>query len=70
MRKPFYRLIAIDGRSPRDGIALEELGIYHPTEKAERQFIFDEAKVRAWLDKGAQASDTVRGLLNKKSFYL
>jgi small subunit ribosomal protein S16 len=69
IRKPYYRIVAVDERAPRDGKALEELGIYHPIESKEKQLSFDEAKVRAWVEKGAQPTSTVRSLLNSKNFF-
>jgi small subunit ribosomal protein S16 len=64
--RPFYRIVVMDSRVPRDGVCLAEIGLYHPIEKAEKQIILDEAKVKEWLAKGALPTDTVRGLLNKK----
>jgi small subunit ribosomal protein S16 len=69
-KRPFYRIVVMDSRLPRDGKTLEDLGVYHPIEKEEDQISFDADKVRAWLDKGATCTDTVRSLLNKKSFSL
>jgi len=69
-KRPYYRIVVIDSRAPRDGATLEEVGVYHPIEKEENQISFDSDKVRAWLDKGATPSDTVRQLLNKKNFTL
>jgi small subunit ribosomal protein S16 len=64
--RPFYRIVVMDSRVPRDGVCLAEIGLYHPIEKAEKQIVIDEAAAKEWLAKGAQPSDTVRGLLNKK----
>ncbi len=61
---PFYRLCAMDSRTPRNGKALEELGFYDPVQKDQaKQINFDADKVKGWLAKGAQPSETVRGLL-------
>jgi small subunit ribosomal protein S16 len=60
----------MDSRTPRDGRALEEVGLYHPIEIDERQLSIKEDRIRDWLDKGAQPSDTVRRLLNKKNIHL
>jgi small subunit ribosomal protein S16 len=68
--RPYYRIVVQDAREPRDGRTIEELGIYHPIEAEDKQISFDADKVRKWLDSGAQPSDTVRGLLNKKNFSL
>jgi ribosomal protein S16 len=64
--RPFYRIVVMDSRVPRDGVCLDEIGIYHPIEKEEKQIVIDEAKAKDWISKGALPSDTVRGLLNKK----
>jgi small subunit ribosomal protein S16 len=64
--RPFYRIVVMDSRVPRDGVCLAEIGLYHPIEKAEKQIVIDEVAAKEWLAKGAQPSDTVRGLLNKK----
>ncbi len=65
--KPFYRLNAIDQRSPRDGKPIEELGYFDPTEQDETKGISLKAeRIRYWLSVGAQPSDTVRDLLAKQ----
>ena len=63
-KKPFYRLVAADNRSPRDGRFLEILGTYDPL-KAEDNFKVDADKATAWIKKGAQPSKTVASLLKK-----
>lgn len=68
-KRPFYRIVVMDSKEPRDGRALDELGLYHPIEAEEtNQVRFDEEKVRAWLEKGAQPTQTVRKLLNRSNF--
>ena len=69
-KRPYYRIVVMDNKAPRDGKTIEELGFYHPIEAEDRQIVFDEVKVRAWLGKGATVSDTVRGILNRKNFSL
>jgi small subunit ribosomal protein S16 len=66
-KRPFYRIVVMDSRSPRDGRVIEELGLYHPIEKAEKQIAVDEAKVKDWIARGATTSNTVRQLLNRKA---
>ena len=57
-KQPSYRVVVADARSARDSRAIETLGHYNPrTEPIE--FSVDEEKAKAWLDKGAQPSDTV-----------
>lgn len=63
-RKPFYRLVVADSRMPRDGRFIEEVGFYNPLSDTDSVKL-DEEKVFAWLQKGAQPSDTVRSLLSK-----
>jgi len=67
-RRPFYRIVVTDSRSPRDGRTLEEVGFYHPIEIAEKQVTVKEDRIREWLAKGARPSDTVRKLLNNINF--
>ena len=66
-KRPFYRIVVMDSRAPRDGRVIEEIGLYHPIEKAEKQIAVDDAKVKEWIAKGATASNTVRQLLNRKA---
>jgi small subunit ribosomal protein S16 len=68
--RPFYRIVVMDSRVPRDGVCLDEIGLYHPIEKDEKQIVVDETKVKEWLAKGARPTDTVRGLLNKKGIQI
>jgi small subunit ribosomal protein S16 len=64
--RSFFRLNAIDSRSPRDGRVIEELGLYDPREKAvEKQFSAKLDRCRYWLDHGAVPSETVSSLLKK-----
>jgi small subunit ribosomal protein S16 len=65
-KRPYYRIVVIDSRAPRDGKTIEEVGYYHPIETEGKQLVFSEEKVKAWLAKGATPSDTVHRLLNKK----
>ena len=63
-KRPAYRVIAIDKRRSRDGRALEILGFYDPlTEPATVQL--DTDKIKAWIGKGAQPSDTVVKLMRQ-----
>ncbi|MFP4011056.1 MAG: 30S ribosomal protein S16 [Spirochaetaceae bacterium] len=69
-KKPYYRLVVMDSREPRDGRAIEEVGLYHPIEIEENQLSLNEDKIREWIDKGARPTDTVRKLLNKRNFHI
>ena len=66
-KRPYYRIVVMDKRAPRDGKTIEELGYYHPIEAEDKQIVFNAEKARAWLDKGAAVSDTVRKIFNKKN---
>lgn len=65
-KRPFYRVIVIDRRKPRESKAKEIIGYYDPLqEPAEIKIDIDRANY--WLERGAQASKTVQSLLNKVS---
>src|SRR5438046_8570473 len=61
---PFFRIVVADGRSPRDGRFIEELGTYQPRRK-DRNFTLDVERVTYWLSKGAQPSETVASYIKK-----
>jgi small subunit ribosomal protein S16 len=63
--RPFYRLNAMDKRSPRDGRVIEELGWYDPIANEEKQLSINVERVAYWLSVGAQPSETVANLLKK-----
>lgn len=64
-KKPFYRIVVADSEAPRDGKFLEIIGTYNPlTDPAEVKI--DPERLRVWLDRGAQPSDTVRSLIKQK----
>lgn len=63
--RPFYRLNAIDQRSPRDGRVIEELGWYDPIAAEDKQLNLKSDRIDYWLGVGAQPSDTVKGLLRR-----
>ncbi|MDX6506016.1 MAG: small subunit ribosomal protein [Gaiellaceae bacterium] len=66
-KNPVYRIVAADARSPRDGKFLEILGRYNP-QTDPSTIEFDEERVRDWISKGAQPSNTVQKLLKAKNF--
>lgn len=63
-KKPFYRVVVADSRSPRDGKFIEELGIYNPMTEPPVIEI-DEEKAKKWMASGAQPTETVRALMKK-----
>jgi small subunit ribosomal protein S16 len=65
-KAPFYRVIATDGRSPRDGRFLEQLGTYDPhVPDTDARCTLNGPRVQHWLSVGAQPSDAVRVLIKK-----
>ena len=62
--KPAFRIVVADGRSPRDGRFIEELGTYAPRKKGDN-VTMDLDRVKYWLSKGAQPSETVASFIKK-----
>jgi small subunit ribosomal protein S16 len=63
-KNPFYRIVAADSRSPRDGRFIEQLGVYDPTREPP-EVRYDEARMDHWLKNGATASETVSEIVKK-----
>ena len=71
LHKSFYRLSAMDCRSPRDGKVIEELGWYDPQAKdADKQLSLKRERIEYWLKTGAQPSATVASLLKRNGIGL
>ena len=67
-KRPSYRIVAADSRSPRDGAFIESVGYYDPiTDPATINVNLDRA--RHWIDNGAQPTDTVRSILKRAGVY-
>lgn len=64
-QKPFYRIVAADARSPRDGRFIETVGTYNPIKKP-AEIKVDEELALKWLNHGAIPTDTVRSILSKE----
>lgn len=64
-QRPFYRIVAADARSPRDGRFIDTVGTYNPI-PSNYEVTIDEEKALYWLSNGAQPTDTVRSLLSQK----
>lgn len=69
IRLPYYHIVVADSRARRDGRIIEDLGRYSPTEQPAMVKV-DTDKVIAWINKGAQPTDTVRSILKKEGIYL
>ncbi len=63
-KHPFYRIVVADSRYPRDGRFIEEIGTYNPLATPVEVKV-DADKVKEWISKGAQPTDTVKSLLKK-----
>jgi small subunit ribosomal protein S16 len=63
---PVFRIVVADGRSPRDGKFIEEIGTYQPRKKGDN-YTLDLDRAKYWLSKGAQPSDTVASFIKKSS---
>ena len=61
---PVFRIVVADGRSPRDGKFIEEIGTYQPLKKGDN-FSIKMDRAQYWISKGAQPSDTVASFLKK-----
>ena len=67
-KQPYYRLVAIDKRAARNAAEIEILGHYNPREKT-NALTLETERIKFWLSKGAQPSDTVRSLLVRNKFF-
>jgi small subunit ribosomal protein S16 len=67
-KKPFYRIVATDSESPRDGRFLEIVGTYNPLIDPAEVSLKQE-RVKYWMDQGAIPTDTVKSLLKKENFF-
>ena len=61
---PVFRIVVADGRSPRDGKFIEEIGTYQPLKSGDN-FNIKLDRAQYWISKGAQPSDTVASFLKK-----
>ena len=68
-KRPFYRVIAVDARAPRDGKYLEILGTHDPLKEPPDSTKLKSDRVLDWLRKGAQPSVTVRTLLRRSGIW-
>lgn len=68
-KQPFYRIVAADSRSPRDGKFIEVVGTYNPRLNPPEVVIKDDKAIK-WLKNGAQPTDTVRSLLRREGILL
>ena len=65
--RPFFRINAVESKTPRDGRILEKLGHYDPIEKnAEKQLVLNLERIKFWMGQGAVPSETVAEILVKQ----
>lgn len=64
-KKPFYRIVVADNRSPRDGKAIDEIGTYNPLMDPPA-INLDMEKVDEWINKGAKPTKTVAGIIDRQ----
>jgi small subunit ribosomal protein S16 len=67
-KKPFYRIVVADSRSPRDGRFIEEIGYYNPLTDPKTVKIDDEKAIK-WLNNGAKPTDIVDKLFRENGIY-
>ena len=63
-KRPYYRIVVADARTPRDGRFIEQVGTYDPC-TPDAVLKLDQAKVDGWLKQGAQPTQTVRSLMKR-----
>jgi small subunit ribosomal protein S16 len=67
-KRPFYKIVVADSRSPRDGRFIERIGSYNPMlpQESEQRVVVVEERAKHWLSVGATPSDRVARILSKK----
>lgn len=65
-KRPFYRIIVADSRARRDGLFIEIVGTYNP-KKEPAEINVNQERIKYWIQKGAQPTETVKRLLQKIS---
>ena len=68
-KRPYYRIVVQDNRIAATSKTIDEVGSYRPVE-CENQVTLDDAKVKAWIQKGVVVTPTVKSLLNGKGISL
>ena len=63
-KRPYYRIVVADARTPRDGRFIEQVGTYDPR-TPEAAVKLDQARIAGWIEQGAQPTQTVRNLIRR-----
>mgnify|MGYP000137835094 CR=1 FL=1 len=64
-KRPFYQIVVTEHGSPRNGRFIEKLGYYNPA-TPNKDYKLDVERAQEWIQKGAQVSNSVKGLLRKE----
>jgi small subunit ribosomal protein S16 len=64
-KKPFYRIVVADERSPRDGRFIDKVGFYDPL-KSPAEISLDKEKIKSWYEKGVRPTRTVESLFKRE----
>jgi small subunit ribosomal protein S16 len=67
-KRPFYRIVAADSESPRDGRFLEKLGTYNPLQDPV-EVVLNTDRIKYWIGQGATPTDTVRSILKREGVF-
>ena len=67
-KRPFYRIVVADSKSPRDGRFLENVGTYNPLIDPAK-VVLKQERIKYWINQGAILTDTVKSLLKKEGFF-
>jgi len=67
-KRPFYRIVAADSESPRDGRFLEKLGTYNPLQDPAKVDL-NADRIKYWIGQGATPTDTVRSILKREGVF-
>jgi small subunit ribosomal protein S16 len=67
-KRPFYRIVAADSESPRDGRFLERLGTYNPLQDPVA-VVLNTDRIKYWIGQGAIPSDTVKSILKREGIF-
>lgn len=67
-KRPFYRIVAADSDSSRDGRFIERLGTYNPLQESE-QVVLNTDRVKYWIAQGATPTDTVKSILKREGVF-
>ena len=62
-KRPFFRIVVVEGRTARDGSVVENVGLYDPRRKPQEFFQLDRDRFAHWVSKGAKPSSTIKTLV-------